>query len=123
MLYNQGGHVLRALSFILGLAVAASFSTMAGGCGQLAPIEGAKPGHGIHGRGYGYGFHEGTRPLIFVLGGTKGNAAEEAIDANGDFSVEITAPMIPGEYKLIAYEGLDDAAPVTVTVRVVGPSI
>src|SRR5215470_6502493 len=55
------GHVLRALSFILGLAVAASFSTMAGACGQLAPIEATKPGHLIYVRGYGYGFEGGTR--------------------------------------------------------------
>jgi len=116
-------NVLRALSFVLGLAVAASFSTMAGACGQLAPIEAKKPGHLIYVRGYGYGFEGGTRPIILVWEGTKVNAAEAAIDANGDFSVEITAPMIPGEYKLTAYEGLDDAAPVTVTVRVVGPSI
>jgi len=50
------------------------------------------------------------------------NAAHAEIDANGDFSVEIRAPLIPGEYKLLAYQGMDDAAPMSVTVRVVGPS-
>jgi len=119
--------VLRALPFILGLAVAASFSTIAAACGQLAPIEVTKPGHLIPGhlinvRGYGYGFEGDMRPIILVWEDTKVNAAHAEIDANGDFSVEIRAPLIPGEYKLLAYQGMDDAALMTVTVRVVEPS-
>src|SRR5262249_60955313 len=78
-------NVLRAPSFILALAVAASFSTMADACGQLAPIEATKPGQLIHVRGSGYGFEGGTRPIILVWEGTKGNAAEAAMDTNDDF--------------------------------------
>ena len=114
--------MLRALPFILGLAVAASFSTIAAACGQLAPIEVTKPGQLINVRGYGYGFEGDMRPIILVWEDTKVNAARAEIDANGDFSVEIRAPLTPGEYKLIAYQGLDDGAPMTVTIRVVGPS-
>lgn len=114
--------MLRALPFILGLAVAASFSTIAAACGQLAPIEVTKPGHLINVRGYGYGYEGDMRPIILVWEDTKVNAAHAEIDANGDFSVEIRAPLIPGEYKLLAYQGMDDAAPMSVTVRVVGPS-
>src|SRR5262249_58900977 len=58
--------VLRALSFILGLAVTASFSTMAGGGGQLGALEATKTGHLIPWRGYGSGLQGGHPHLHLV---------------------------------------------------------
>ena len=105
-------------SSLLGLAGVVA-STAAFACGQMAPVGPTKPGVKISLRGYGYGFEGGVRPvsLVWSTGEIAGTAA---IDANGEFAVEITAPGQAGEHSLIVREGDSDPAPTTVTVPVIG---
>ena len=103
---------------ILGTAVASAISSAALACGQMAPIEPVKAGHVVMVRGYGYGFEGGPRVLILVWEDSKASAGQAEISANGDFAAQVRAPAAPGEYRLVAYEGSEDRAPVTITLRV-----
>ena len=110
----------RIRNFVLGAALAAVMSSPALACGQMGPIEPVKLGSFIDLRGYGYGSQGGERPLVFVWADTKATAGQAEIDANGVFTARIKAPMAPGVYRLNAYQGLKDPAPMTITVRVLG---
>ena len=48
-------------------------------------------------------------------------AARVSPDDNGEFAITVTAPSVPGTYKLVARQNRDDSAPVTITVAVVAP--
>lgn len=106
----------------IGALAAAMVSSAAIACGQMAPVEVARAGHVITVRGYGYGFEGGARSVTLVWADTRASAALAEINANGEFAVEVRAPLVPGEYKLMAHEGTNDPAPAIVTVRVLGPA-
>ena len=91
-------------------------------CGQGAPCEPTEPGGKTTVRGYGYGYEGGSRPvtLVWIADGT--TAARGEIDANGEFEIQVTAPMNPGLHKLFVRQGDRDLSPVEVTVPVVLPA-
>ena len=104
--------------FILGAAAASVIAPAALACGQMAPVQPVKAGHVVIIRGYGYGYEGGPRVLILVWEDSKASAGQTEISANGDFAAQVRVPAAPGQYRLVAYEGSDDPAPVTITVRV-----
>lgn len=108
-------------SKILALAVSLALTggaSAASACGQLDHGGPAKPGELVLIRGYGYGFEGGARPMILVWAGARSVAATVTIDAAGNFEIAIPAPDKPGDYELVAMEGEDDPAPMSVTVTV-----
>lgn len=113
----------RMLALAIGLALTGAAGA-ASTCGQLSHVEPAQPGQMvlIRGYGYGYGFEGGTRPVTLVWAAAHSVAATVVIDAQGNFEIAIPAPDAPGDHELVAMEGEEDPAPmsVTVTVRTVG---
>lgn len=108
-------------SKLLALAVGLALTGAAGAasaCGQLSHVEPAKPGQMVLIRGYGYGFEGGARPVTLVWAGARSVAATVAIDAQGNFEIAIPAPDAPGDHELVAMEGEEDPAPMSVTVTV-----
>jgi hypothetical protein len=109
------------LALAIGLTLAGAAGT-ASACGQLSHVDPAQPGQMVMIRGYGYGFEGGTRPVTLVWAAARSVAATVVIDAQGNFEIAIPAPDAPGDHELVAMEGEEDPAPmsVTVTVRTVG---
>jgi hypothetical protein len=106
---------------MLALAVGLALTGAAGNasaCGQLSHVEPTKPGQRVLIRGYGYGFEGGARPVTLVWAAARSVAATVSIDAQGSFEVSILAPEAPGDHELVALEGEDDPAPMSVTVTV-----
>ena len=111
----------RTCSFAPGAAVAVTMmmTSPAFACGQMGPVEPVQQGNFIELRGYGYGSQGGPRSLVLVWADSNATAGQAEIDAKGVFSARIRAPMTPGVYRLVAYQGLEDPAPATITVRVI----
>lgn len=107
----------RAVALAAVFFVALGGSTLA--CGQMSPVDPAKPGTTVIIRGYGYGYQGGERPVFLVWAATGVVAARASIGGNGEFTAEILAPLAPGQHDLIVREGETDPAPATVTVPVV----
>ena len=90
-------------------------------CGQVACEGPSRPGAKVQIRGYGYGFDGGDRPVTLRWIADDKPAGTALIDGNGDFSVQVVAPAVPGLHKLVVSLGDTDPAPIEVTVPVVLP--
>jgi len=114
-------HAARATlpSVVLAAVLVLALTGSALACGQMAPIDPAKPGAKITVSGYGYGYEGGERPVTLVWASTGALAGRAFIDGNGVFTAEIVAPIAPGPHDIIVREGDADPAPTRVTIPVV----
>lgn len=106
------------------LAVGAVLGVCAWGtvlaCGQVAPVEHARPGATVEIRGYGYGFEGNDRPVLLRWAHDGSSAGTARIDADGNFNATVQMSKTVGLHKLIVSQGDGDPASVEVTVPVVG---
>ncbi len=95
-------HAARAAlpSVVLAAVLVLALTGSALACGQMAPIDPAKPGAKITVSGYGYGYEGGERPVTLVWASTGALAA-------------------PGPHDIIVREGDANPAPTRVTIPVV----
>lgn len=100
--------------------VALAVGSAASACGQMGPVEPAKPGTKVQIHAYGYGYEGGDRPVTLVWAASGAVAGRAQIDATGAFLVAIQAPEQPGQHGLLVLEGDSDPAPASVTVTVLG---
>jgi len=99
------------------LALALTGSALA--CGQMAPIDPARPGAKVTVSGYGYGYEGGERPVSLVWASTGDLAGRAFIDGNGVFTAGIVAPIAPGPHDIIVREGDADPTPARITISVI----
>ncbi len=114
-------HAARAAlpGVVLAIMLVLALTESAVACGQMAPIDPAKPGAKVTVSGYGYGYEGGERPVSLVWASTGELAGRAFIDGNGVFTAEIVAPIAPGPHDIIVREGNADPAPARVTIPVV----
>ena len=103
---------------------------LAGAMGGLLFVGGASACEDMHGggtvlsnaqmpvRGYSYWTDRSPVTVAWENGQV---VARVSPDDNGEFTIIVAAPAVPGTYKLVARQDREDSAPVTITVSVVAP--